>query len=118
MKLSIASIIFLASTTLCLAQSNAPESHAATAAAHESSLEAADVTPHPVLSSNADWTGGLMLVIALMFVLAIPIGAFVRASVPEEVPPAHSHDEPPGTSGHHGHSGTVDTHPPEEKHGH
>ncbi len=115
MKLSIAIIVLLTSGPFLLAQHEA-DSHAAPAgASHENAI---DTSPHPVLPANADWTGKLVFLIAAMFVLAMIIGPIVRASTPEEVPPAHSHDEPPGTSGHHGHSGTVDTHPPEEKHGH
>jgi hypothetical protein len=93
--------------------------HEAKAPAHESAAAegGVDSVPHPELPHDSSWVSGLMGVIALMFAGAMIIGPIVRASTPEEVPPAHSHDEPPGTSGHHGYSGTVDTHPPEEKHG-
>ena len=33
---------------------------------------------------------------------------------PEEVPPAQSHDEPPGSSGHHGASGTLNVNSPSD----
>jgi hypothetical protein len=32
-----------------------------------------------------------------MFVIAIPVGIFVRATMPQEMPAVHAHDE------HHGH---------------
>ena len=40
----------------------------------------------------------------------------VRLNMPEEIPPAHSHDEPPGTSHHHGASGTLNPAPEAELH--
>src|SRR4051812_25116184 len=104
MKLWIAGIV-LAFSSAALAQ-HAPESHAAAPMAHEgAAMEAPDNAPPPTLPHEADWTYTMVFVIALMFVGAMIIGPIVRASTPEEVPPAHSHDEPPGASGHHGHSG-------------
>jgi hypothetical protein len=62
------------------------------------------------------WPGAVLIVIAFLFVVAIPVGIFARMHAPpDEPPPAHSHDEPPGTSHHHGASGTVN---PEPYHGH
>src|SRR4051812_10195368 len=63
---------------------------------------------HPTLPPfYASWAGAMLIVVAGMFLAAAVIGPVIRAEMPEEVPDAHSHDEPPGTSGHHGASGTV-----------
>jgi hypothetical protein len=63
------------------------------------------------------WTGVVLIAIALMFLAAAIIGPVVRSEQPEEIPPAHSHDEPPGTSGHHGPGGTVQPGPEHDLHG-
>jgi hypothetical protein len=87
-------------------------------AAHETSAEP-DSSPHPVLPADARWAGSLMIVVLLGFFLAAAVvGPIVRAEMPQEIPPAHSHDEPPGTSGHHGKSGIPDSHGPGQGHGH
>ena len=68
---------------------------------------AEDSFPHPHISEEGGWAGAMVIVILLGFFLpAAVIGPIVRANTPEEVPPALSHDETPGASGHHGHSGT------------
>jgi len=70
---------------------------------------------HPVLSNNGTWVPIMLFIIGGMFLAAAVIGPIVRANMPEEVPPpAHSHDEPPGTSHHHGASGTVNPAPEDE----
>lgn len=61
--------------------------------------------PVPVISSDARWVGVMIIVIAGLFVAAACIGPIVRANLPGEMPPAQSHDEPPGSSGHHGADG-------------
>ena len=72
---------------------------------------------HPVLSGNGSWVPIMLIVIGGMFLAAAVIGPIVRANMPEEVPPpAHSHDEPPGASHHHGKSGTVNPAPEDEAH--
>ena len=53
------------------------------------------------------WTVPLLILILAMFLAAMVIGPIVRAQAPPEMPPTHSHDEPPGASHHHGHSGTI-----------
>ena len=84
---------------------------AETAAAH-----ANDPAPHPALPERSQtWPGTTVIVILSMFLAAAVVGPIVRANTPEEVPPAHSHDEPPGASHHHGKSGTLN---PEPDHGH
>ena len=82
---------------------------AETTAPSETHTEAAhaDEFPHPEVSHDGGWAGAMGVIIILCFFLpAAIIGPIVRANTPEEVPPAHSHDEPPGSSGHHGASGT------------
>jgi hypothetical protein len=66
----------------------------------------ADTFPHPHLSEDSHWAGPMAIIILAFFLAAAVIGPIVRADTPEEVPPAHSHDEPPGASHHHGSSGT------------
>jgi hypothetical protein len=88
------------------------------AASVEHAQESQISYPHPTLSEPyLRWPGCVLIGIATMFLAAMVIGPVVRAEVPEEVPPAHSHDEPPGTSGHHGRSGTVQP-GPEHDQGH
>jgi hypothetical protein len=75
-----------------------------------------DPAPHPLLPEPSErWPGTVVIVILSMFLAAAVVGPIVRANMPEEVPPAHSHDEPPGASDHHGKSGTLN---PEPDHGH
>ena len=69
---------------------------------------------HPVLSTNGSWVPIMLIVVGGLFLAAAVIGPIVRANAPEEVPPAHSHDEPPGTSHHHGASGTVNPAPEDD----
>jgi hypothetical protein len=57
----------------------------------------------PVLV-DAAWAGALVIGIAGFFLAALVIGPAVRI----HAPPTHAHDEPPGTSGHHGRTGTVE----------
>ena len=40
---------------------------------------------------------GILILIGVMFLVAIPVGMLVRALMPEEMPQTHAHDE------HHGH---------------
>ena len=91
---------------LTLALPARAEEHEAGDAPH-SAAHQADGFPHPHISTDGSWAGALAIAILLGFFLpAAVIGPIVRANTPEEVPPAHSHDEPPGASHHHGHSGT------------
>jgi hypothetical protein len=78
---------------------------------------AENAEPHPILSSNGSWVPIMLIIIGGMFLAAAVIGPIVRANMPEEIPPpAHSHDEPPGASHHHGKSGTVSPAPEDEAH--
>jgi hypothetical protein len=103
------------------AAAKAQESPAPTAAAH-ADMAAAPTGGHatgdpagtpeagPVLPRDASWAKTVVAGIGILFAAAAVVGPIVRRDVPEEVPPAHSHDEPPGASGHHGRSGTVNPH--------
>lgn len=77
---------------------------------------AENAEPHPILSGNGSWVPIMLIIVGGLFLAAAVIGPIVRANAPEEVPPAHSHDEPPGTSHHHGKSGTVNAAPEDEAH--
>jgi hypothetical protein len=77
--------------------------------------------PQPALSDNANWVPIMLIIVGGLFLMAAVIGPIIRANTPEEIPPpAHSHDEPPGASHHHGHGGTIDPAPLDElpPHGH
>lgn len=62
---------------------------------------------HPEPPLSAVWAGAAVIGILGLFVMAAVIGPIVRMELPEELPPTHAHDEPPGTSGHHGDSGLI-----------
>lgn len=81
--------------------------------------------PHPEIARNENgWAGAVTIVILALFVAAAVIGPIVRSEMPPpEVPDRHhSHDEPPGASGHHGPGGTFNPDEPrnvhEREHGH
>ena len=109
----LAGVLVLSLSTIVFAQEAATHE---VAAAGEHGTVTAEPQSHPVLSADGSWAGPFVVfgIIGLFFLPAAVIGPIVRALTPEEVPPAHSHDEPPGTSGHHGRSGTADT----DDHGH
>jgi hypothetical protein len=96
-----------------------PAAHSTAASAHEAAEtgeHAVDAAPHPMLPDPSEtWPGTTVIIIGAMFLAAAVVGPVVRANMPEEIPPAHSHDEPPGASHHHGKSGTLN---PEPDHGH
>ena len=72
--------------------------------------------PVPPADKSPVWAGVVLILILAMFVMAAVIGPVARAHAPPaEMPPTHSHDEPPGASHHHGASGTIN---PEPGHGH
>ena len=70
----------------------------------------------PILSHNINWLRPILTTVIIMFILAFVVGPVVRKEVPQELPPAHSHDEPPGASGHHGPGGTIDHDEPDSQH--
>jgi hypothetical protein len=97
------------------------EAHDATGEAHGGAAHADEgpVPPH----TDHTWPGAMLLVILFMFIAAAAVGPIVRAHAPPEMPPTHSHDEPPGASYHHGHGGTINPVPEtvrdlEDGHGH
>jgi hypothetical protein len=85
----------------------APAGHEAAAGegtVHESTApDAGPIVP----DTSHRWPVPLLLIIGCMFLAAAVIGPIVRAQAPPEMPPTHSHDEPPGASHHHGESGTI-----------
>ena len=116
------------------AQEAHPDADHATAPAHakvsaDDPHGAAGDTPHDGAHGTADhdagpvppvksprWAGVVLILILTAFVMAAVIGPLARAHAPPaEMPPTHSHDEPPGASHHHGDSGTIN---PEPGHGH
>lgn len=76
-----------------------------------------DSFPHPVLPESPRWPTYVFRVAGAMFLLAAVLGPIIRKGFPKDLPPVtHSHDEPPGTSGHHGRTGTKDLNPPDHPH--
>jgi hypothetical protein len=68
----------------------------------------ADRAPHPkFVAAGSPLPSTVAAIAAALFILAAVVGSLVRAMAPHEVPPTQSHDEPPGASGHHGRSGTL-----------
>src|SRR4051812_35666913 len=65
----------------------------------------------PVLPDDATWARGTLCGFAALFAAALLIGPIYRLARPIELPPTHSHDEPPGASHHHGRAGTYDHYP-------
>jgi len=82
------------------------------AAANESAM----ADSHPVLSTDIRWSYRILSTIVIMFVLAFAVGQTIRQETPQVMPPVHSHDEPPGASGHHGPGGTADPNAPDAHH--
>ncbi len=90
--LILAWMMLLPGATACWAQE-----HGAAASPAHGAVQAADPAPHPEVPEHPVWVRPVVILIVVMFLLAIPIGVFIRATMPEEIPPAHAHDE------HHGH---------------
>ncbi len=65
-------------------------------------MGAEDIHPHPVLSSDPNWAGALLIVVGGLFLAALAVGLVVRFNAPREVSPSQWQDEPPGVSHHHG----------------
>ncbi len=114
-------IVVLAVAGYARAADDGPAEHVATptsssmdAEGHRP-IETGPVTAHGDDGRGRKWAGVTIVVILGMFLAAAVIGPIVRANAPVEVPVAHSHDEPPGASQHHGRSGTLN---PEPDHGH
>lgn len=121
MKTFVAAAVLGMATAVAIAADTTPH-HAEVASPqgghHGAAAASTDHTPHPALSTDVHWAGRVVTTIGIMFAAAAVVGPLVRKEAPQEVPPAHSHDEPPGASGHHGHGGTHDLNPPEHGHHH
>src|SRR5258706_16229775 len=85
--------LLIAGAAVCLGQ----EHGVASAGAGHEDMHAADPAPHPGVPENPTWGRPVVTLVLVLFLLAIPVGIFVRATMPEEMPPVHAHDE------HHGH---------------
>jgi hypothetical protein len=116
----------LVAMSLFVAQISFAHTHEAAPATAASEAEVASPEPahatadsRPILDDDAYWAPIVFILIGMMFLSAAVIGPIVRLNMPEELPPpAHSHDEPPGTSHHHGASGTLNPAPEAELHDH
>jgi hypothetical protein len=62
----------------------------------------------PVLSAEVGWVPRVLAGIGAVILAAALLGPLLRMGMPEEIPQTHSHDEPPGSSHHHGPGGTID----------
>ena len=62
----------------------------------------------PVLSADTRWTLRLLGGAGALLLAAALLGPLLRMGLPDEIPQTHSHDEPPGSSHHHGEGGTID----------
>jgi hypothetical protein len=62
----------------------------------------------PVLSADTRWVVGLLAGAGAVLAAAALLGPLLRMGMPDEIPQTHSHDEPPGSSHHHGPGGTID----------
>jgi hypothetical protein len=102
--------------------SAAENHHPAAEPAHTAgeSAKAEHDTPGPVISDKAAWARRVIWGVFAMFAAAAFIGPIYRMNMPEEpqVEDFHSHDEPPGTSHHHGPGGTLDPSAPDKPHHH
>jgi hypothetical protein len=94
---------------LCAAQErHRPSTRAARLAQRAAATAAArpaEDAPVPVLPQDPSWARPLLVALGVMALAAAVIGPIYRAWVPEEIPPTHSHDEPPGASHRHGPGG-------------
>ena len=112
----VAVLLFVAQVSFAQTREAAP----AATGESEVSADTGAATPvaesRPMLDDDPYWTPIVFILIGMMFLSAAVIGPIVRLNMPEEIPPAHSHDEPPGTSHHHGASGTLNPAPEAELH--
>jgi hypothetical protein len=72
-------------------------------AVHVSAADSA--LPQPVISTDSAWAGVVIIIACGLFLAAAVIGPIIRIEISKDLPPTHSHDEPPGASHHHGKSG-------------
>jgi len=114
-RLAVALVMLLGISSVSLGEEHAAALQQGAAIAEVEHINYAHPTPP---EPGILWPGSMMVAVVAMFLMAAFIGPVVRAEMPEEVPPAHSHDEPPGASGHHGPGGTVQPAPENEEPGH
>jgi hypothetical protein len=89
---------WLVMTTSILASLARAASAAGPSDAHADAI--LDAAPHPVLTSNGEWAGTMVLVIFGVFLCALGAG-LAHLNMDPDLPPTHSHDQPLGTSGRH-----------------
>src|SRR5690242_6085818 len=66
--------------------------------------------PVPVLpSGGTPWVPRVLIAAGAILLAALVIGPIYRANMPDELPPTHSHDEPPGASHRHGPGGEYES---------
>lgn len=94
MKRFVAILVLLNLTSFALAATRgAQAAHAPAAAQKHQASE-----PQPAVPAHPAWARTMLLVIATLFIAAIPIGIMVRANMPTEAPPEDAHDD---EHGHH-----------------
>lgn len=98
-------------TNLVIAQERAPTTAPETHTTEHTTTSHADGDAHPVLSTNSNWAGSMVIIVIAMFVCAAVVGVVVRLNMPEAPPEpvhddhAHGHDDQGhGTHGHNDHS--------------
>src|SRR4051794_28624710 len=108
MKTLMALLTLLLVPLVAQAQTNHTPASPDTATTAPASADVAPTYAHPTLpESNVAWPAILMMSVIGLFLCAMLIGPLYRREIPDELPQTHSHDEPPGTSHHHGSTGTV-----------
>ena len=109
----LAPLLLLVLASVCPAQErHRPSTRAARAAQRAAAATAAasvarpgDEAPVPVLPQDAGWVRTVLVVLGVIVVAGAVIGPVYRMWAPEEMLPAHAHDEPPGASHRHGPGG-------------
>lgn len=77
-------------------------------------LRPEDAPASPILSQDTRWVRPVLITIGVLAAAALLLGPVYRLSLPSDLLP-HSHDEPPGSSQHHGPSGTIDFSAPDRR---
>jgi len=77
-------------------------------------LRPEDAPASPILSRDTRWVRPVLITIGVLAAAALLLGPVYRLTLPSDLLP-HSHDEPPGSSQHHGPSGTIDFSAPDRR---
>src|SRR4051812_4948933 len=109
--LAVAMLLLIAHVAFAQTREAAPAATGESEVSTDAGVAATVAESRPILDDDPYWTPIAFILIAMLFLSAAVIGPIVRLNMPEEIPPAHSHDEPPGTSHHHGASGTLNPAP-------